>query len=349
MLNKNLILKQIIADLIGKDSHRGVTLSYAWASNQFGHFSLGFIPTLILYVWFRDKGMYSDPSLHAAVYISLFWLLFEIYNFLKPLLIKEKISKEKHVKCKGEKTFRPKWLNLTYDTFTDLNFFWFGAFSLSIVIKFVFIKAIVVGILTVLLMMATRYWYITKIYQSYAEYPYQLRLSQWRCNISFDDKEKVLRFLDKQNINNHLLIFGSHGTGKSDLSVAMANELSIKHKESIYITANKLYSELQREGAVPNSNQKWNWKNAEILVIDDINPGGPIDRLVEPCDFMKIIDKFSDIPNQKNRLYFKNKNIIWVLGNSMGQNNKARIKTWVEMLVDIGVEKTRIETIKLKS
>jgi hypothetical protein len=32
------ILKQLQADLIGKDSYRGVTLTYAWLANSLGTF-----------------------------------------------------------------------------------------------------------------------------------------------------------------------------------------------------------------------------------------------------------------------------------------------------------------------
>ena len=39
------ILKQLKDDAIGKDAHRGITLTYAWMANQFGHISLGFIPS----------------------------------------------------------------------------------------------------------------------------------------------------------------------------------------------------------------------------------------------------------------------------------------------------------------
>lgn len=39
------IRNQLKADLIGKDSYRGVTLTYSWLANQFGHFSLGYAYT----------------------------------------------------------------------------------------------------------------------------------------------------------------------------------------------------------------------------------------------------------------------------------------------------------------
>ena len=76
----NKILKQLKADLIGKDSYRGITLTYAWLANQFGHIALGFIPSFLLF-HFCEIDAVKSP-----IYTSLFWLGFEILNFLVPLL-----------------------------------------------------------------------------------------------------------------------------------------------------------------------------------------------------------------------------------------------------------------------
>ena len=87
---------QLKADLIGKDSYRGVTLTYSWLANQFGHFSLGFIPTLLLYLCFL-KCYGADYAVRwAPVIVAAAWILFETYNFLGPLLSKKQ-SKSKLV------------------------------------------------------------------------------------------------------------------------------------------------------------------------------------------------------------------------------------------------------------
>jgi len=43
------ILRKLKADLIGKDSYRGIMFTYALLANQLGHFALGFIPTLLAF------------------------------------------------------------------------------------------------------------------------------------------------------------------------------------------------------------------------------------------------------------------------------------------------------------
>jgi hypothetical protein len=88
------IRNQLKADLIGKDSYRGVTLTYTWLANQFGHISLGFIPTFILYLILSKNYDDEAASLWAAVLISAAWFIFETFNFLGPLLLSRPLKKK---------------------------------------------------------------------------------------------------------------------------------------------------------------------------------------------------------------------------------------------------------------
>ena len=72
------IISTLHADLIGKDSHRGITLTYGWLANQIGHYALGFIPTSLLF-------LNGFSLLNSMLYVGFFWLAFEIYNALSPL------------------------------------------------------------------------------------------------------------------------------------------------------------------------------------------------------------------------------------------------------------------------
>ncbi|MEO8414004.1 MAG: hypothetical protein ABI472_10105 [Ginsengibacter sp.] len=88
------IRNQLKADLIGKDSYRGVTLTYSWLANQFGHISLGFIPTFILYIILSRYYNEDRASFWAAVLISAAWFIFETFNFLGPLLFSNLLKKK---------------------------------------------------------------------------------------------------------------------------------------------------------------------------------------------------------------------------------------------------------------
>ncbi|APZ45242.1 hypothetical protein BW723_02550 [Polaribacter reichenbachii] len=341
--NKN-ILQQLKADLIGKDSYRGITLTYAWLANQFGHISLGFIPSFLLYHFFKID------ALKAAIYVSLVWLLFEIYNFLGPLLSKkESDSDVLFIPKKSKYTFKPKWGNVAFDTFTDVCFFTLGAFLfyLSVVNEvntFVLVLLILLGIY---LLFATRYWYITKMYQFYAKFPFQFRLSQWDFNISSDNKLKVESFLNSQKGDGkHLLIYGDFGTGKTSLGVGILNELSIKNESSLYVNAIKIFNYFFDKDDNLETYEIWNWKTTDFLMIDDINPSEPIqDELISPIKLLSFIDTL--LPENKiNRALLKTKNVIWVLGSKKSTENEAQNK-WKQMLLKIGINEKKISEINL--
>ena len=176
---KNILL-QLKADLIGKDSYRGVTLTYSWLANQFGHFSLGFIPATILF--FRLKKYYSieDAGFRAALYITITWICFELYNFLGPLLFKKKTSSKLVYLSGSAYQFQPAWGNIAFDTFTDLCFFAFGAFCSTCLLIFYHdgntnTITNVLGILCLIIAYPAHYWYLTKMYQQLAQFPFQFR------------------------------------------------------------------------------------------------------------------------------------------------------------------------------
>lgn len=331
------VLNQLKKDLIGKDSYRGVTLSYAWLANQFGHIALGFIPTFILHTSIKDIDGYEN-SICASLMVLSFWFLFELYNFLGPLLNKNK-----------KYMFKPKWLNIAYDTFTDVVFFGLGAFLYTLYVNGITDRTAltVVILISIYLIKASSYWYLTKIYQYYANYPFQFRLSQWDFNIRDEEKETILNYMESNSSGNHLLVFGSHHSGKTSLGVGVLNELSIKHKVCLYTSAMKLFSFfLTKEKTKSNNHTIWSWKESEYLLVDDVNPGNPIEEeLVSP----KKIAQFLDSKNTKNideetSKLIASKNIIWVLG---GQSSIAKENQWLEVLLKIGVDKNKIRKINL--
>src|SRR6266446_7166380 len=101
------IRNQLKADLIGKDSYRGVTLTYTWLANQFGHISLGFIPTFILYIILSRYYNNEYASFWAAAGISGAWFIFETFNFLGPLLLSKPFKKPRFMEPPRQYIFQP--------------------------------------------------------------------------------------------------------------------------------------------------------------------------------------------------------------------------------------------------
>tara|TARA_R110002126_G_scaffold77796_3_gene194026 strand:- start:99187 stop:100233 length:1047 start_codon:yes stop_codon:yes gene_type:complete len=337
------VWQQLKADLIGKDSYRGITLTYAWLANQFGHISLGFIPSFLLYRFTETDDFY------AALYVSAAWLLFEIYNFLGPLLSKKESDSEVvFIPKKMSYKFEPKWGNVAFDTFTDVCFFTFGAFLFSLTINEGENSTVIIVliVLFVYLLFASRYWFMTKMYQFYARFPFQFRLSQWDFDIHIDHKKKVDQFLKSiENEGSHLLIYGDFGTGKTSLGVGILNELSIKHNSCLYKNGIKMFNSFFDDEAV-ETYEIWNWRTADFLMIDDINPSKPIENeLVSPQKLLSFIDTMQS-ENKTNRDTLIRKNVIWILGSKSIADANITDK-WEKLLLEIGVDERKISTINL--
>lgn len=323
---KVFVKQLIIKDLFGKDSQRGVSLTYAWLANQLGHFSLGFIPSVALCIWFTNH----KTPLQYSLYVIMFWLLFEIINLTVPLL-----------KQKNSTTFKPEWGHLIFDTLTDMLYFSLGALVAALLFSKQKDVTLYVAINIVILIYPFIYWYTSRIYQQYAYFPFQYRISQWIGSIDATEKKIILDFLNKKNSKNHLLIFGNVNEGKTNLGVAIANELALKKQSCTYITATKLYSLFFKN--IENKDWLWNWKNCDFLVIDDINPDNlKHNNLLSPHDFLRYVDNFSPM-NIDNRNAIKNKNVIWVLGT----NEKKQKEDWCTVIKNIGVVKENIFSINL--
>jgi hypothetical protein len=320
------IFQQLKADLIGKDSYRGITLTYAWMANQFGHFALGFIPVFLVYrllCWIN----WRPHSYTAAWIIAIFWLLFETYNFLGPIL-----------KGTGEYRFSPAWWNVAFDTATDLVFFWIGAVAAALWLNPSWPAFFVLAALVIIVLYPSYYWFTTKMFQQYAAYPFQFRLSQWNYSISKEDKKTVISFL-KNPAQKHLLVFGSSGSGKTAISIGVANELSINRRACWYTPAIKLYCMFHEKEI--SAKALWIWRNTEVLVIDDINPGRPIkEELVPPEKFLQFLDAVKD-----NREAIRSRSVIWVLGNQ--DSSESLRNKWSALLETIGVPRENVLSIDL--
>lgn len=342
-INRKAVVAQLRADLIGKDSYRGVTLTYSWLANQFGHFSLGFIPTVLV---FHVLGAYTTVAraeLWASLGVWAFWILFETYNFLGPLLLK--VGTKRKALSKGEYTFTPAWKNVAFDTLTDLAYFGIGALSASLICKFHPGMLIGAGLLVLLVAYPAYYWYTTKMYLQNAEYPFQLRLSQWNQNIKEEDKQSILRFLDNEEQGKHMLLFGTRGSGKTMLSVGIATEASIKSGCCSYITAVKLLSLFfEPKDSPQNPTKLWSWRNCNLLVIDDINPGKPVKGdIITTNLFYDLLNNVDCGPD--NLKHIRDKNIIWVMGSD--DPTSLLEQKWEALLQQIGIERSNIITINL--
>lgn len=324
------ILSTLHSDLIGKDSHRGITLTYGWMANQVGHFALGFIPVTILYSF--DFGLRE-----GFISVSLFWLAFEIYNALSPLYKKE---------YRGNGKFKVQWKNLTSDTFTDLCFFWLGSSTMYFIQGGDKSFLWAYFLLLLLLIVFTCFWFLTKFYQQNAYLPYPFRLSQWNNPISDESRDHIMSYWKQPDTVRHFIVIGNKGSGKTRLMVGVANEMAIRHRLSTYTTFTKFISQLQEpnEELNRNSYSKWNWTESDFIIVDDINPVEPISaNLVKASDVINFIDLQL---SERNRKCLMNTSFAWVVGE---YNQDDSSESWVKALKDLGISENCIHLVNLNA
>lgn len=321
----SLIAKQLLFDLIGKDSQRGITLTYGWLANQFGHFALGYIPVLLFYGIYTQWLVLANPILWALLSTMILWTVFEAYNFLGPLL-----------KPSRTNPFKPDWFNVGFDTLTDLLFFYTGSFAAILLYEMCFVYLICFLLLFVLTFFLFAYWYPLKMYTQYAYFPFQSRISAWTNDISDEQKQIVLTFISS-NTPQHIIITGPENSGKTSLAVSIATELTIKKQACFYTTGIKLLSFLQDSDTLFQNkfSLPWSWRNVSCVVVDDINSYDSCSEILS-VDMFKQSMQDSDF-SQQNNSCLHNTSFIWVVGKEEVSEN------WEDFMKSCNVSYTRLK------
>jgi len=329
-ITNKTIRKQLKYDLIGKDSQRGITLTYGWLANQFGHFALGFIPTILFYLLLSNYFPQTNAFIWSPLITAIMWTCFEAYNFLGPLLKQSKTD-----------TFQPDWKNVGFDTITDLMYFYTGAFTAAVIKCQALYIQIPLYILIITIALLFKYWYPVKMYMQYSFFPFQFRISQWQHSLNEKDKNEVLELINKKE-KKHFLIFGDENSGKTSLGVGIATEFSIKRSVAFYTTAIKFTKLLQNsdDSLKKNFQLEWSWRQSEILVIDDIAAGGDVETIIKPS-FFEDVNNSSEFKDS-NLSALQNKSVMWIVGK---ESNK---EIWTQYLINIGINKNNIIPILLK-
>jgi hypothetical protein len=317
------IFTQLKADLIGKDSYRGVTQSYAWLANQFGHFSLGFIPAVVIYACCQR---YSASNVSLAV--ALWWVAFETFNVIKSIYSSKQ---DRGV------VFKPDTPGIVFDTITDLSFFSLGALQPALFVETSSVHILILCALLVVCSIGFRFWYPEKIFLQEGWLPFQFRISRWKGSfLDNNDASRIQTFISSDERSMHLIISGAQGSGKTSLAVGIASELAIKRQCVYYTSAIKWVNELILANDAPTMSGFWSRRRAHVLVIDDINPDSfPVDSWFTPNTAIHYLKQSNEI----NNIYHQK--IIWVLP-------KPAESLFRAMLKDLGVPSDKILSVQLK-
>jgi hypothetical protein len=326
------IIQQLKFDLIGKDSQRGITLTYGWLANQFGHFALGFIPTQLFYLVYTHQVPVTRPLLWAPLTTMFMWTSFEAYNFLSPLW------KPAHTN-----PFKPDWINVGFDTVSDVLFFYTGAIFGILLYSLAPAYCVVALILFCITIILFAYWYPIKMYTQYAYFPFQTRLSQWNFPISQQNIERINQLI-LETTPKHILLFGKHNSGKTALAVSIGTEKTIQKNTCFYTTCIKFLELLETsdEDFCKKMNVSWSWRETEYLIIDDINSDvtdAALPEIISPEYISRIIAQSAF--KQLNIEVLKTTTIVWVIG-------KGEYKQeWINFIQSYGVALNDIICIEL--
>lgn len=195
-------------------------------------------------------------------------------------------------------------------------------------------------------MFSIRFWFLTKLHQQNAILPYQFRLSQWDAPIDLKSSEAIKNYLEKPELTTHFIVIGANGSGKTRLSVGIANELAIRHRLSTYTTFSKLCSLFQDDDATTQRNNfsLWTWTESDFLLCDDINPGQPKEANQISVKEVKSYLELSQ--SVRNYEVLKNTSVAWVIGALVEGDT---VDAWKEFIEAIGIEKEQIKVIDLNA
>jgi hypothetical protein len=311
----------------------GYTLSYIWMANEMGHFSLGFIITFfIVWIWklISPSSSYTGimlwiPFVHAGI-----WIVKEVIDFIM-----------ESIQAKKKKNFPVDLGDIFWDMMTAiLNF------SLGIAVAYVSLISfswplIIYGCSIPVTLLVTWYWLYRKICFQQAGLPFQFRLGDFSKRFSNDDSvnaaicKQILDVCTKNITGKHFLVFGKQGTQKTGLGVGMATEWTFNKGIARYTTYFKFLQLLPfpSEPTVQDGRKLWSWRYADMLVVDDVNPG--IDAVSpascansRPDCFKNCLQNLGN--SSENLKNLKDKTMVWIIGDVTNQNE------WSNAFVSLG-------------
>ena len=344
------VLCQVWNDFTDKEVQAGYTYTYIWMANQVGHFTLGFLPTILaswLFRWFGcepvDEG-HSPPLLWFALVSAAFWGVKEIRD-----VVRAKRGAAGHV-------FPVNVWDLWRNAGTAVYFFWtgilvavLGLFSgLLGLIVFVLLSAVAV-------LVPARYWLPRRLCFQRAHLPRVARLADFTGQLSARPRRLSARniesFLEAAKANRvdvpcHLLVFGEVGTGRTYLAVAIGTEHSFEVRRVRYLTWTKLLESAVSDptSGVQDGALVWPWMSVDILILDDmVDQSGT----VGPELLEEKRKELRDLPDPARNALRKQR-VVWVFGSI--EDGMPAPEEWIGLLRrELNMEPGRFGCIELEA
>ena len=193
--------KQFRMDMKGKDSFRGISLSYGWLANQTGHIALGFFTGLLLLLLFNiglngiGHGWLSYPAqiwgylvillwyilmiplwlihwmfgiqINVTIVVFAYWSTIAFWVFIEALNTYVPLSQINN-------PFGLKWSNLINDVFIDLQFFFVGAALFAITMEYRSVYLFHLALFVIIIIRIGLLWYHKRFLSRYRDFRFNL-------------------------------------------------------------------------------------------------------------------------------------------------------------------------------
>lgn len=332
---------QAMSDWFGKDVQSGYTRTYIWMANELGHVAIGFVGVQIIYWLVYSIALVLNALLGTAIlaapydnpwgwplWLSGLWFLFWFFKEYADVVGERKDALDG--------LFAPDTRGITFDAWTAVFFFFYGTLLAQLSLAWPTVAFLVVLALFLFpIQYLARYWLTEKMTFQQAVLPFQYRLSNFPKgvfggdSVAYNNARNSISGLlarrwpaaddSSEQQPAHLLIFGPLNAGKTSLAVGIGTENAYKLGKTRYLTFVKFLQKVRNREQVPTKQEGkvvWAWQDADLLIIDDVNPGGDPNQaeddvaVINSDNFarkLKALDK-----EVKARL--RERRTVWVLG-----------------------------------
>ena len=302
------ILRQTYLDwFTTKDVQETPTVTYVWTADQFGHFGLGFLPTLV-FAWIATWsfgvnetewdlfGLAVVPRINFLVGIAIgvfcFWIGKELVDYRSEV--------KRATQAKSSFPFNSK--EIWWNVFTAWIFFAMGSFVAGLSFLHPKFPLYALVILLPVTVGVSIWWLRRKLTFQQAGLPYLYRLANFPNFLSSDPAtaksvvEFVLKMIDpKPQVTKQLIISGKSNSGRSPLAVGIGTEFAFKLGIARYTSLTTLLALHDKEKAAwaadsttadpttryakkPETDKEfndgrilWPWETAQLLIVDDVD------------------------------------------------------------------------------
>lgn len=346
---------QVRGDWSGKEVQNGYTLTYVWMANQLGHFALGLGINSLL-TWglsaiaaglgidlmlafsarWRELGWWA--LVHAIPVVQLAgWSAKEYWDY--------RVARRQ---AQGNIFDFNGW-DVMLDAATAVGFIAAGI-AVSYVAFWSHGAAVLVfAVALVLTVFVGWYWLKRKYCFQRALIPYLYRLADVGSEFTVGPEE-VRRVVDgflAGSGHRHLLVFGSPGTGRTGLSVALLTEHCFGVHKARYMSWSRLIERARMGDDRPEHDGRAAWPrgDSDIVAIDDVVKASEAEGAVLLQQFQQDLDL---LPAAEAAMLARRRT-VWVLGQP-GPDAQQPYTAWVRAVArSLGVVESSVGVLHIRS